>query len=63
MRALVLLAGPVACVRDLVLFAGSDVCNLVLCFWFFVYVLFLWTDPPSEVIVLIIGVCEESAAS
>ena len=30
-RALVLIAGPVACVRNLVLCAGADVCNLVLC--------------------------------
>ena len=51
------------CVRDLVLCAGAVVWNLVLCFWFCVYSLFLLTVPPSELMVWIIGVLEDSAAS
>ena len=61
--ALVLFAGPVACVRNLVLCAGADVCNLVSCFLVQCLCFFLWTDPPSEVMVWIIGVSEKISAS
>ena len=63
MHALVLLAGPVACVRDIVLCAGADVCNLVLCLLVWYYVLFLWNNPPSEAMVWIIGVFEKFLVS
>ena len=65
MSALVLLAGgaSAACVFDLVLCAGAVACNLFYVSWFGTYGLFLWTDPPLELMVWISGVPEDSAAS
>ena len=63
MSALVLISGPVAYVRDLVLCAGADVCNLVLFFLVRCLCFFLWNDPLLEVMMWIIGVFEEFAVS
>ena len=63
MRALVLFAGSVAFVRNIVLCAGADVCILVLCFLVRCVCFFLWNDPHLEVMVWIVGVFDESAAS